>query len=620
MIRRRYIEPSRWHLPILSLILGLIIGLLIGWLLWPVEWVNSWPTDLSEAARADYLAAVADAYVADGSEEGRALAQHRLRTMQENLADEINAAKRYFINNEPSNIRVSNLDQLATALGAHSGGSPISVEPNVIVPDITQPMPTAGFDAGGNPGINTQIGGSDTTTEEPTVALWLRWLLAFLSGIFLILLGLYALSWLAKRREQTQQERPHQPEPDLYADDPLESIQDEFEPIDEFTEDDYDFYDEEIEDSTWQQSGRLDPAETSRILPESEPRQRQISQPVDDPAGYEPYPQSQPAQSQPVQSQPAQSQPVQSQASRRNPLPAITTAVAATPGPSVEDSRIVRQRIAESASLHRQPTSRTAPSPALEGPASTVEDIVEDSDEDDFTGEDLVVDDFVEESDDIQLNRSIAELNQKLDDMPIYRQGDRREDRQDRQDMPDRSGVESLPSAFKSERLSARQNQTARAPTVGEARLKRPEPTTLLSTYAAHYHIGQPDYEDVYDIETEDEGHLGQVGVGIDGMGGILSQDPEQVIVLDVWLNDTDSGETLTQLLLSEYAQQHGVGDTSRSQRRPLPAQPALQFQLESESILLNCEVTEVHFLENRGTAGIFQSATIRMDAYQKES
>jgi len=141
MIRNRYIELSRWHVPVLSLILGLFLGLLIGWVLWPVEWTDSWPTDLSDPAKADYLAAVADAYVASGgSDDGKALAQHRLRTMQENLADEINTAKRYFINSGPSNIRVSNLEQLSTALDPETIVGTFPVEPEVTTPDIIQPV------------------------------------------------------------------------------------------------------------------------------------------------------------------------------------------------------------------------------------------------------------------------------------------------------------------------------------------------------------------------------------------------------------------------------------------------------------------------------------------------
>src|SRR5688572_23901287 len=59
-------------------LLGLILGLLIAWLIWPVQWTNAWPGDLSQEARAQYLAAVAESYVYYGDAPALDVARNRL--------------------------------------------------------------------------------------------------------------------------------------------------------------------------------------------------------------------------------------------------------------------------------------------------------------------------------------------------------------------------------------------------------------------------------------------------------------------------------------------------------------------------------------------------------------
>jgi len=386
-----------------------------------------------------------------------------------------------------------------------------------------------------------------------------------------ILLALYFIFRPNKHNGQ-EQHKQLQPEVDLYTDDFLESVQDQPE-LD--SEDSYDFYEEDVDDELWREDDGHHRSQIAKFIPESEP--------AGAPANYEPY---------------TQRQIPHPQAPRRSSIPAITTAVAATPGSRVDDSRVAQQQTVE----HDSYSPRTISEGSIE---YRVDDGADDS-AGDFSG------DFSEESDDVMLDKSIHELTQSIEDVPIYRR-----DSQDStsssmsQPTPYRDSIESLPSEVKSERLPVR--------TVDEARLQSPRPTALLDTYTVHYHMGEPDYEDCYEIETEDGNHIGIVGMGIDGLGGILDQKPEQVIVLDVWLSDTMSEETLTQLLLSKYAQQYGAGDTSRTERPLMPAQMGLHFQLKSENMLLDCEVAEVHFVENHGPSGLFQSLTLKMEVYQND-
>ncbi|HXF61299.1 MAG TPA: hypothetical protein VNK95_06765, partial [Caldilineaceae bacterium] len=105
-----------------GLLLGLLLGLLIGWVLWPVQWTNAWPQDLSPEARAQYLAAVAEAYVYRGDEQAAEAARNRLYDLNENLAAEIAAAQAFFAENPQPNssVHINNLGQLAQALNVQS--------------------------------------------------------------------------------------------------------------------------------------------------------------------------------------------------------------------------------------------------------------------------------------------------------------------------------------------------------------------------------------------------------------------------------------------------------------------------------------------------------------------
>ncbi|MCB0088009.1 MAG: hypothetical protein KDE54_08855, partial [Caldilineaceae bacterium] len=57
---------SAGHL--VSALIGLAIGLFLGWQVWPVQWEGARPADLDADAKAQYMAAVADAYVASGED------------------------------------------------------------------------------------------------------------------------------------------------------------------------------------------------------------------------------------------------------------------------------------------------------------------------------------------------------------------------------------------------------------------------------------------------------------------------------------------------------------------------------------------------------------------------
>lgn len=686
MIRNRYRgEPSRWHLLFLGLLLGLAIGLFIGWWLWPVSWTNSWPTDLSQEAKADYLAAVADAYVADGSGQARSLAETRLSTMRENLSQDIIDAKVYFSNNGPNhNIRISNLDQLATGLGITDaiGNAAMTSNPSLLTPNQTGDADLATGDVTGDIAVQTDTTGVgtalDTTSDvniegegESTLASWIPWLLTLLSGLLLLLGALYILYLLSNRRMR-EQGHPSQSTPDSppQHQSGSESYNEEFAPPQPYSDDEYDFNDdyhfgeEEIDEGQWRlTSGQMDQTQftstdqasrgqlSGEQLPGEQlpvrqqggstqrhhaslppPRGRGQAQPLSaayEPTGYEP----------PAQREMGTTQHPQQEHFQRT-APAIATAVNMGANPAGNRSASAQQVPAQQQTIEPYPDEEF-----FDDPFDDADDMAFDNETFDWSDTDpnrtinLTPDNGTagngmaqpRERSTENSRRGPAEDNAQFQQMqpePIRSQERSQVQSQEHAALTSADqGLESLPEEIKSERFSERQSQApkhdsvtapAAPPTIDKAFMKQTRESSLVDKYVAHYHIGDHDYTQLYEIETEDGDHLGEFGIDIDGIHGILNQNPEYVTVLDVWLYDVTSEDSQTQLLLSQHARENGAGDTSRSDRRPLPASPGLKFQLEGSNLLLDCEVSEAKFLENNGPSGIFQSVTVEISAYRK--
>lgn len=189
----------KWLAPwLVGGILGLVLGLVIGWGVWPVEWTNARVGDLSEAERAAFISAVADAYVLDGSGYQEVNMYARLDGFGDKLADEVLGAIEYY-RADPSvdQVQLANLARLATDLG-------VPIDATAMEPAVQSAVQPAG-DTGQTGALST----APITTEQlstPSTAstnsqgsgIW-AWLLAILVAGGLIGGGLYLLRYLNRR-------------------------------------------------------------------------------------------------------------------------------------------------------------------------------------------------------------------------------------------------------------------------------------------------------------------------------------------------------------------------------------------------------------------------------------
>lgn len=164
-------------------VVGLVLGLLVAWVVWPVQWTDAWPADLSQEARAQYLAAVSEAYVYYGDAQAAEVARNRLFNLNDDLAGAIAEAQAFFVDNPQASSRVyiSNLGQLAQALNVQS--------PDIIIEAPVDAAPVAAV-----PPATSEAGVGDS------VRAWVNWALTVLAAIVLVGGGFYVVGRLNQRR------------------------------------------------------------------------------------------------------------------------------------------------------------------------------------------------------------------------------------------------------------------------------------------------------------------------------------------------------------------------------------------------------------------------------------
>jgi hypothetical protein len=183
-------------------LLGLVLGMIFAWVVWPVQWTNAWPADLSQEARAQYLAAVAESYVYYGDAQAAEVARNRLFDLNDDLPTAIADAQSFFIDNPQANSRVyvSNLGQLAQALNIQS--------PDIIIEAPVDAAPAVAP----NPAAEASVGEG--------VRAWVNWALTLLAAIVLVGGGFYVVGRLNQRRLATNEADTLDDEADGFDDEP----------------------------------------------------------------------------------------------------------------------------------------------------------------------------------------------------------------------------------------------------------------------------------------------------------------------------------------------------------------------------------------------------------------
>jgi hypothetical protein len=151
----------------------------------------------------------------------------------------------------------------------------------------------------------------------------------------------------------------------------------------------------------------------------------------------------------------------------------------------------------------------------------------------------------------------------------------------------------------------------------GAGRLER-YPT--IDRFETTYTVGMQHFDRTQNIPGPQEGlYQGEYGIGISERHGILNNDPDQVVAIEVYIfdkSDENHPVNVGRVVLSEYADSHLRKHFEREKDRlgPIVAQPNTTLQLEARQFVLICTITDVAYTDE----GIFQRVSMQMELKKK--
>lgn len=150
----------------------------------------------------------------------------------------------------------------------------------------------------------------------------------------------------------------------------------------------------------------------------------------------------------------------------------------------------------------------------------------------------------------------------------------------------------------------------------GAARIER---YPVVDRVTTQFVAGTENYHFTRNIPASDETYLGEFGVGVSDRFGMLDNDPEQVVAIDVYIFDKSDEKhmvTVNRALLSEYADTHLRKHFEREKDKlgPIVAQPKTTVQLEARQFVLLCTITDVRYTDE----GIFSRLDLDLELKKK--
>lgn len=169
-----------------------------------------------------------------------------------------------------------------------------------------------------------------------------------------------------------------------------------------------------------------------------------------------------------------------------------------------------------------------------------------------------------------------------------------------------------LAGAAVGQRLGASTSWMAGAPRI--------ERYPTIDRAEANFTAGMEHFDWAHNIPGPQEGvYLGEYGIGISERHGMLDNDPEQVVAIEVYIFDKSDDKHMlsaSRVLLSEYADTHLRKHFEREKDRlgPVVAQPNTTLQLEARQFVLLCTIRQVVYSEE----GIFKRVQMDLELKKK--
>ncbi len=128
--------------------------------------------------------------------------------------------------------------------------------------------------------------------------------------------------------------------------------------------------------------------------------------------------------------------------------------------------------------------------------------------------------------------------------------------------------------------------------------------------------MGEPDYDEAFDINDPTEGYMGQCGLQLNApVGG----NRDQAVALQAWLWDSSDPDTRTKVLMSEGAYRDtALRSEQAGQFEALQVRAGTEFELESHDLLLRGKVEKADFADQESNRSVFAELQVRMQVYRK--
>ncbi|MFP3855179.1 MAG: hypothetical protein ACLFWD_12895, partial [Anaerolineales bacterium] len=151
-----------------------------------------------------------------------------------------------------------------------------------------------------------------------------------------------------------------------------------------------------------------------------------------------------------------------------------------------------------------------------------------------------------------------------------------------------------------------------------ETATSEPVEAEPLATFRTIYTLGDDRYDDSFSIESAAGDFLGECGVGIGEVMG--AGDPKKVSAFEVWLFDKNDIQTVTKVLLSNYAFKD---DETRSRLAakgdPVLAEPGGSVHLETASLEVEARIVDMKYGQSAlPSESFFERMTIELKAMPK--
>ena len=119
--------------------------------------------------------------------------------------------------------------------------------------------------------------------------------------------------------------------------------------------------------------------------------------------------------------------------------------------------------------------------------------------------------------------------------------------------------------------------------------------------------MGEPDYDEAFDINDPTDGYMGQCGLQLNEPVG---RDRDQAVALQAWLWDSSDPDTRTKVLMSEGAYRDtALRSQQAGQHEAIQVRAGTEFELESHDLLLRGRVEKADFTDQEPNRGVFCGA-----------